>query len=40
MQRQNGAIQRVNHPMFNVEELVKELNGAIVFSKLDMNDGF
>jgi hypothetical protein len=36
----NGAIPRVNSIMPTIEELIQELNGAQVFSHLDMNYGY
>ena len=36
----NKAIERVLHLMPRVEEIIHNLNGAIVFSKLDLNAGY
>ena len=36
----NEAIQREKLPIPNVDEVLEELNGSTVFSKLDMNMGF
>ena len=36
----NGAIPRVNSITPTIEELIQELNGAQVFSHLDMNYGY
>lgn len=38
--RLNEAVQREYHPMPSTEELLGELNGAKVFSKLDANSGY
>lgn len=38
--RLNEAVQREYHPMPSTEELLGDLNGAIVFSKLDANSGY
>ena len=36
----NEAIQREKRPIPTVDEVLEELNGSTVFSKLDMNMGF
>lgn len=36
----NEAIQREKIPIPTVDEVLEELNGSTVFSKLDMNMGF
>ncbi len=36
----NQAIKRERHPMPTVEDLVHKLNGATVFSKLDLRSGY
>ncbi len=36
----NKAITREKHPTTTIEELLQELNGAKIFSKLDMNHGY
>lgn len=40
MRRANEAIQREKLPIPTVDEVLEELNGSTVFSKLDMNMGF
>ena len=40
MRAPNCAIQRVKHPMPTVDELIHDLNGCQVFSKLDLNQGY
>ena len=40
MRDANKAITREKHPTPTMEELLHELNGAKVFSKLDMNHGY
>ena len=40
MRRANEAIQREKLPIPTVDEVLKEMNGSTVFSKLDMNMGF
>jgi hypothetical protein len=40
MREANRAIQRERHQMPTVEELIHDLNGASVFSKLDMRSGY
>ena len=40
MRRANQAIVREKHPMPTVEDLIHTLNGATVFSKLDLRAGY
>ena len=40
MRRANEAIQREKLPIPTVGEVLEEINGSTVFSKLDMNMGF
>ena len=40
MRRANEAIIRERHPIPTIEEMLYDLNGAIVFSKLDLKWGF
>ena len=40
MRMANRAIQRERHPSQTVDDLINELNGAQVFSKLDMRSGY
>ncbi len=40
MRAPNKAILRTRHVMPTIEDLVVDLNGATVFSKLDMNQGY
>ena len=40
MRAANKAIQRVKHPMPTVHELIHDLNGCTVFTKLDLNQGY
>nr|XP_039263174.1 uncharacterized protein K02A2.6-like [Styela clava] len=40
MRAANKAIKRVKHPMPTVDELIHDLNGYKVFSKLDLNQGY
>ena len=40
MRQANRAIQRERHPTPTVEEILHDLNGASVFSKLDLNKGY
>nr|XP_039260859.1 uncharacterized protein LOC120337204 [Styela clava] len=40
MRAANKAIKRVKHPMPPVDELIHDLNGYKVFSKLDLNQGY
>ena len=35
----NQAIERERHPVPTVEDLIVDLNGATVFSKIDLNQG-
>ena len=36
----NQAIEREQHPVPTVEDLIVDLNGATVFSKIDLNQGY
>ena len=40
MREPNKAIHRVRHVIPTVEEIKYDVNGAKIFSKLDMNMGF
>ena len=40
MREANKAIERERHPMPTIDELVHDLNGATVFSKLDLASGY
>jgi hypothetical protein len=40
MRAANQAIGRVKHPMPTVYELIHDLNGCCVFTKLDLNQGY
>lgn len=40
MRRANGAIERERHPIPTIEEVLHDLNGSTVFSKLDLRWGF
>ena len=40
MRKVNTAVERVRHPSPTVEEIVEKLNGAAVFSKLDLTSGY
>ena len=40
MRQANGAIKRERHPIPTLEETLHELNGATVFSKLDLRWGY
>lgn len=40
MRQANNAIKRERHSMPTIDELVSELSGASVFSKLDLNQGY
>ena len=40
MRRANEAIERERHPIPTIEEVLHNLNGSIVFSKLDLKWGF
>ena len=40
MRRANQAITRERHPTPTVDEIIHDLNGATVFSKLDLNKGY
>nr|XP_039269965.1 uncharacterized protein LOC120344719 [Styela clava] len=40
MRAANKAIKRVKHPMPTMDELIHDLNGCKVFSKLDLNQGY
>ena len=36
----NTAIERERHPMPTIEDLITDLNGACIFSKIDLNKGY
>ena len=40
MRRANEAIERERHPIPTIEEVLHDLNGSTVFSKLDLKSGF
>lgn len=40
MRAANKAIERERHPMPTIEDLIIDLNGATVFSKIDLNKGY
>ena len=40
MRRANEAIERERHPIPTIEEVLHDLNGSTVFSKLDLRWGF
>ena len=40
MRRANEAIERERHPIPTMEEVLHDLNGSTVFSKLDLKSGF
>ena len=40
MRRVNEAIERERHPIPTIEEVLHDLNGSTVFSKLDLKWGF
>ena len=40
MRRANEAIERERHPIPTIEEVLNDLNGSTVFSKLDLKWGF
>ena len=40
LRRAYGAIVRERHPMPTVEDLLHDINGSIVFSKLDLKWAF
>ena len=40
MRKPNEAILRERHPTPTIDEVIAKLNGATVFSKLDMNQGY
>ena len=40
MRRANEAIERERHPIPVIEEVLHDLNGSTVFSKLDLKRGF
>ena len=40
MRRANEAIIRERHPIPTIEEVLYDLNGATVFSKIDLKSGF
>jgi len=40
MRAANQAIERERHPVPTVEDLIVDMNGATVFSKKDLNQGY
>ena len=40
MRAANQAIERERHPVPTVEDLIVDLNGSTVFSKIDLNQGY
>ena len=40
MRAANQAIERERHPVPTVKDLIVDLNGATVFSKIDLNQGY
>ena len=40
MRKANEAIQRIKHPMPTMDDLIADLNGSTVFSKLDLSDAY
>jgi hypothetical protein len=40
MRRANTAVQRERHITPTIKEIIGDLNGATVFSKLDLNQGY
>jgi len=40
MREANKAIKREKHPIPTLDDLINELNGAKMFSRLDMNQAF
>ena len=40
MRAANQAIERERHPVPTVEDLIVDLNGPTVFSKIDLNQGY
>ena len=40
MRAANQAIEREGHPVPTVKDLIIDLNGATVFSKIDLNQGY
>ena len=40
MREANKAVKREKHPMPTIDDLVADLNGATVFSKLDLSSGY
>ena len=40
MREANKAIERERHPMPTIDELIHDMNGATVFSKLDLKSGY
>ena len=40
MRAANQAIERERHPVPTVEDLIVDLNGATVFSKIDLDQGY
>ena len=40
MRQANKAVQRERHITLTIKEVIEDLNGATVFSKLDLNQGY
>ena len=40
MRKANEAIQRIKHPMPTMDDLIADLNGSTVFSKLDLSNAY
>lgn len=40
MRKANGAMKRERHITPKIDDITANLNGAKIFSKLDMNNGF
>ena len=40
MRRANSAVKRVRYPIPTVEETIQDLNGCVVFSKIDLRMGY